>query len=232
MKNVIIAMVLMFTVSITAQRQVEKSMSVSNGQDIFLNFKFAENIKIEQWNKSEVLVKVSVNIDEGEGNEHFSLETDKSGNTVEMRSEFGDYYKNKNKNREYWNKRSTRSEIQYTVYVPMNANLKIKSISGSVESSSYKGDLKTDLVSGDVTIKSYEGELSLKTVSGDLDVTIENAEVNAKTLTGTIYSDIDIKNNKEKKSSGYNKIQTTINRGGKLVKMQTVSGDLYLRKGM
>jgi len=231
MKNIITAIVLMFTVTITAQRQVEKSMIVSNGQDIFLNFKFAKNIKVEQWNKDEVLVKASVNIDDGEGNEHFSLETDKSGNTVEMSSEFGDYYKNKNKNREYWNKRSTRSEIRYTVYVPMNANLKVKSISGDLESDSYKGNLRTDLVSGDVTIKRYEGELLLKTVSGDLDVTIENAEVNAKTLTGTIYSDIDIKSNDGKKSSGYNKIQTTINKGGKLVKMETVSGDLYLRKG-
>jgi hypothetical protein len=221
----------MFTVTVTAQRQVEKSMTVSSGQDIFLNFKFAENIKIAQWDKSEVLVKVSVNIDDGEGNEFFSLESDTSGETAEMTSEFGDYFKSKNrKNRNYWNNHTT-TEILYTVYVPMNVNLKVKSISGDVESASFKGNLKTDLVSGDVTIKSYEGELWLKTVSGDLDVTLVNAEVNAKTLTGTIYSDIDIKDHDGKKSSGYNKIQTTINKGGKLVKMETVTGDVFLRKG-
>jgi hypothetical protein len=231
MKNIIIAIVLMFSVSITAQRQVEKSMTVSSGQDIFLNFKFAENIKIEQWNKNEVLAKVSVNIDDGEGDEFFSLETETIGETVEMRSEFGDYFENKNrKDRNYWN-RNTTTDIIYTVYVPMNANLKIKSISGDVESNSFKGNLKTDLVAGDVTIKSYDGELWLKTVSGDLDVTMENADINVKTLTGTIYSNIDMDKSADgKKSSGHNKIQTKINKGGKLVKMETVSGDIFLRK--
>lgn len=232
MKNTIIAIVLMFSVSITAQRQVEKSMTVSNGQDIFLNFKFAENIKIEQWNKNEVLAKATVNIDDGEGNEYFSLETDTSGETVEMRSEFGDYFKNKwsDKNRKNNYNNNTTTEIFYTIYVPMNVNLKVKSISGDVESNSFKGNLKTDLVSGDVTIKSYEGELWLKTVSGDLDVTMENADISVKTLTGTIYSNIDIVSEDGKNSSGNNKIQTKINKGGKLVRMETVSGDIFLRK--
>jgi DUF4097 and DUF4098 domain-containing protein YvlB len=91
--------------------------------------------------------------------------------------------------------------------------------------------LKTDLVSGNVTIKKYDGELWLKTVSGDLDVTMNNAEVNAKTLTGTIYSNIDIDMaNKKKQGHGYNKINGTINGGGSLVKMDTVSGDIYMRK--
>jgi hypothetical protein len=231
MKHILIILAMVFTVSVAAQRQVEKSMTVSGNQDIFLNFKFAENITIKQWDKSEVLVKVNVNIDDGEGNDFFSLETETSGGTAEMTSEFGDYYKNKN--RKYRNYRNyvTTTEILYTVYVPINANLKIKSISGDVESASFNGNLKTDLVSGDVTIKSYKGELWLKTVSGDLDVTLVNAEVNAKTLTGTIYSNIDIKTTDGKTSSGYNKIQTTINKGGKLVKMETVSGDVFLRKG-
>lgn len=233
MKPLIIGIILMFTVTITAQRQVEKSMTISSGQDLFLNFKFAENIKIEQWNKNEVLAKVSVNIDDGEGNEFFSLETETSGETVEMRSEFGDYFKNKwsdkNRKNNYYNNATT--DIVYTVYVPMNVNLKIKSISGNVETNSFKGNLKTDLVAGDVTIKSYDGELWLKTVSGDLDVTMQNADINVKTLTGTIYSNIDMdKSGDGKQSSGHNKIQTKINKGGKLVKMETVSGDIFLRK--
>ena len=96
---------------------------------------------------------------------------------------------------------------------------------------SKKGKLKTDLVSGDVTIKKYNGELYLKTVSGDLDVTINEAQVNAKTLTGTIYSNVDLDQEGNKSSSsGYNKIKGTINNGKVLLTMQTVSGDIYLRK--
>ena len=88
-----------------------------------------------------------------------------------------------------------------------------------------------ELVSGDVTIKEYDGELHLKTVSGDLDVTMKKAEVSAKTLTGSIYSNLDIDiQNKGRKNYGHNKIIGTVNNGGKLVRMETVSGDIYLRK--
>ena len=229
MKNIILAFALIITTSINAQRKIEKSVAVTNNQDVFLHFKFAQNIKIIQWNKNEVLAKAEVTIDDGEGNEAFSLQIEKSSGVVEIYSDFGDYFKNKN--RKYRNNHNTTTDILYVVYVPSNVNLKIKSISGDVETDKFSGNLKTDLVSGDVTVKNYSGELWLKTVSGDLDVTIDKAVVNAKTLTGTIYSNLSIdQGNNNKKSSGYNKIRGTINNGKVLVKMETVSGNIYMRK--
>jgi len=60
---------------------------------------------------------------------------------------------------------------------------------------------------------------------------MSKAEVNAKTLTGTIYSNLEIDmETKGKRNYGHNKIIGTINNGGNLVKMETVSGDIYLRK--
>ena len=229
MKNIIIILALVFALPISAQRKVESSVAVKNGQDIYLNFKFAQNIKVEQWSKNEVAIKADVYIDNGRGNEAFSLVSETNGSTLEISSDYGNYFKDKwkDKNRHY---EDSRTEITYIVYVPENFDLKIKSISGSVESDSFKGNLKTDLVSGNVTIKEYAGELSLKTVSGDLDVTMEKAEINAKTLTGTIYSNLEIDMENKKKNYGYNKVLGTVNSGGKLVKMETVSGDIYLRK--
>ena len=231
MKNIIVLFVLMIAIPLSAQRQVETSVAVNKNQDVFLHFKFAQNIKVEQWTKSEVSVKASVIIDDGEGNASYNLKTDESSDMVEVYSDFGGYFKNRYNNYNWQNRKHTETKILYTVYVPENVNLRIKSISGSVESNSFKGFLKTDLVSGNVTIKDYDGELWLKTVSGDLDVTMKKAEVNAKTLTGTIYSNIDIDiENKNKRGHGYNKIIGTVNSGGELVKMETVSGDIYLRK--
>lgn len=215
---------------INAQRQVETTVAVKKDQDIFLHFKFAQHIKIEQWTKNEVSIKAEVYIDNGRGNEAFSLVSDTNGSVLEVSSDYGDYFKNKwkDKNRHY---EDSRTEIMYVVYVPEDSNLKIKSISGSVASDRFKGNLKTDLVSGNVTIKSYSGELKLKTVSGDLDVTMTEAEVNAKTLTGTIYSNLEIDlDNEGKRGYGHNRVTGTVNKGGELVRMETVSGDIYLRK--
>ena len=96
----------------------------------------------------------------------------------------------------------------------------------------FKGDLVTDLISGDVTIKSYEGELRLKTISGALDVKVKKANLNAKSVTGTIYSDIEFESKSDKpyNRSG-NKVSKQINGGTKPLSMETVSGNIYIRKG-
>ena len=66
MKNIIIVLALIVAIPLSAQRQVETSVAVNKNQDVFLHFKFAQNIKIEQWTKNEVSVKASVIIDDGE----------------------------------------------------------------------------------------------------------------------------------------------------------------------
>ncbi len=211
------------------QRNVETTESLSSGQELYVDFKFANDIKIEQWSGNNVQVKATVNIDNGEGNEYFSLKTDRSSDQLRIESDFGDYFKKKNR----WDNCNNVTDINYVVYVPRNATMKVKSISGDVTSDSFSGTLRTDLVSGDVTIKDYNGDLRLKTVSGDLDVTMNRARVDAKTLTGTIYSDLDIDmgDREGKRSHGYNKVIGTVNNGGDLVVMETVSGNIYMRKG-
>ncbi len=229
MKKLIVLIALGIALPIQAQRQVEKAVSISDNQEVFLHFKFAENIKIEQWNKNEVLTKASVTIDDGEGNDQFSIQTEKDGDVVKIRSDFGNYFKErKDRHRDNC---SMTTEIEYTVYVPENVHLRVKSISGDLEASSFKGTLKTELISGDVTIKKYNGELWLKTISGDLDVSIDRAAINAKTLSGNIYSNLDIEMDENRKNhSSYNRIRGTVNNGKQMVRMETISGDIYMRK--
>ncbi|GAB5398932.1 MAG: hypothetical protein Aureis2KO_05170 [Aureisphaera sp.] len=212
-----------------AQRAVELVENVSSGQDVFLNFKFANEIKLVQWNKSETKVEASVLIDDGEGNESFSLKTKEVGSELKIYSDFGDYFEKK-KHKDNWCNHQT--EIDYVVYVPKNTRVEVKSISGSVEADAYNGTLKTDLISGDVTIKKYSGDLKLKTVSGDLDVTMNRAKIDARTVTGTIYSDLDIEQKTKKGNSyGSNKVLGSVNGGSELIVLNTVSGNIYMRKG-
>lgn len=76
------------------------------------------------------------------------------------------------------------------------------------------------------------GELLLKTISGDLDVTMNKADIEAKTVTGTIYSDLEINlPDISKSNSNANRVIGTVNKGSDRVKLETVSGNIYMRKG-
>lgn len=231
-KLISIAVVLFFGIQLHAQRAVELTEALKNGQEVYVDFKFADDIKVAQWSGSQIKVEAQVNIDNGEGNDSFSLKVDKSSSRIEISSDFNNYFDKKWKERKRRTNYNSVTDIDYVVYVPANTTIRLKSISGSVYSDSYTGEMITDLISGNVTIKDYNGELHLKTVSGDLDVTMNKAKINAKTLTGTIYSDLDIDmENKGRRSDGHNKVQGNVNNGGDLVVMETVSGNIYMRKG-
>ncbi len=73
--------------------------------------------------------------------------------------------------------------------------------------------------------------MRLKTISGDIDVYISNATFDARTLTGGIYSDLDIDfNNGDKRSHGGQKVSGTVKKGNAYLKLETISGDIFLRK--
>lgn len=226
MKNIInLVCILLVTITVNAQRKVEKSVKVSKNQELYVHFKFANNIEVKQWNQNRMEVRASVNLNDGEGNEHFNLKTSDNGDQVKIYSDFGNYFKRKRN----WNKNNT-TEISYVVYVPKNATLKVKSISGSLESNSFSGNLTTDLISGNITLKKYQGKMLLKTVSGDVDVAISRAKINAKTVTGTIYSDLTIDKSYSQNKSYSSKIRGTVNNGTQTLNMSTVSGNIYMRK--
>ena len=222
--NLVIA--LLVTVTISAQRKVEKSERVSKNQEVFVHFKFAQNIIVKQWNQNKVEVRATVNINNGEGNKHFSLKSSKRGKQVKIYSDYGNYFKRQRT----WS-RNNKTEIDYVVYVPKNIKLKVKSISGCLEAASFYGDLTTDLISGDITIKEYRGEMQLKTISGDVDVAIKKARINAKTVTGTIYTDLKIDKSYSQNKSFSSKVRGTVNNGDVELRMTTVSGNIYMRKG-
>ncbi len=230
MKNIIIIVLLSIS-TLHAQRNVEVKEGLTKNQDVYLDFKFAQDIRVEHGNTKEIRVEASVNIDDGEGNDAFSIKTDNSSGTLKLYSDFGDYFKNKWKDKNRHNCNNS-TEINYVIVIPKNVNLKIKSISGSVYMDDFQGDLITDLISGDVTIKRYNGELRLKTISGALDVTVSKAKLTAKSLTGTIYSDLEFEESSDNaRNRSHNQVSKEIKGGTLPLEMETISGNIYIRKG-
>ena len=58
-----------------------------------------------------------MNIDEGKGNDAFSINTDNSSGQLKLTSDFGDYFKNQWKDKSRQNCNNT-TDINYVVTVP------------------------------------------------------------------------------------------------------------------
>lgn len=240
MKKLIFFIGLLLTFSnLVAQKKVTENTKASGIDEVYIHVKFAEKIVVKNWNKNEISVEAIASLNENKDNDYFSLKADKIGGTYTVKSDYGKFFKKNYKKRTItrdgtsvtYNNCHNEIIVNYTIYVPRNMELKIKSISGTVDALSYNGKLTLDLISGNITVKKHSKEMNLKTISGDIDVVVSDAEFKAETLTGTVYSDLDIdfSKNKRKHSHG-SKIYGTVKNGKASLKLKTISGDIFLRK--
>ncbi|WP_299162562.1 DUF4097 family beta strand repeat-containing protein [uncultured Tenacibaculum sp.] len=243
MKRILFFIGLLLTFSnLAAQKKITKNIKASGINEVYVHAKFADKIEVKNWNKNEVSVQATVNINDNKDNNYFSLKEDKIGTTYTIKSNYGELFKKHKKGVTIthngngcngYNHCTNHNEmkISYIIYAPKNMKLKIKSISGSVDALTYNGKLTLDLISGNITVKKHSKNMNLKTISGDIDVVVSDAEFKAETLTGTVYSDLDIDFNKNrKKSYGSQKIYGTVKNGTASLKLKTISGDIFLRK--
>lgn len=244
MKRFILFIGLLLTFNnLSAQKKITENASSKNVNDVYVHLKFANNIVVKNWNKNEISVEATVNLDDNKHNDYFSFKSENIDGTYKIASEYGDYFK---KYRSYYSHNDDHkgdkkddddchshkhsNVVNYVIYVPKNMQLKVKSISGDVEAENFVGVLKLDLISGNITIKKHSKDMHLKTISGDIDIYVADAKLEAKTLTGGVYSDLDIDFEKNKKKGYGSKIVTTINKGTAFLRLNTISGDIYLRK--
>jgi hypothetical protein len=115
----------------------------------------------------------------------------------------------------------------------LTANVKASSVSGNVRVATT-GLVKASSVSGSLDIKmgvtDWEESLSFSTVSGDITLEMPgelNSNVRFSTVSGSIDSDWPITMSGRNRRGG---VSGTIGKGGRDLKLSTVSGDVELRK--
>jgi len=223
------------TFQLNAQKIIEKEITPS-ANEILVEFKFAEDIAIKTWNKNTVYLKAEVSINDGEFDDYFELKIDNSSSSLAIESSYGDLFKKRNKKRGASKKNNWGScnnldmNANYTLYIPEGMSLRVKSISGSVASENYQGALEIDIISGNIDIKKYQGDLSLKTISGTIDIHIAKSKLKAETVTGMIYSDKELAFDSGKNRVVGSKVTGTFGDIKSQLELQTVSGDIFIRK--
>lgn len=214
----IVFSVVLCSVVMAQPKKVTESVEVTGQSRVVLDFDFADKIDFKVWDKNEVVVEVMVEINNGEHNDIFTLTSSKTGSTIFFEMDEELWSKIPRDEDRKWNCNYS-SRMDYLVYLPSELYVSASTITG------------------DYTFEYFDQALKLKTISGAIDITVPSSagfDFKAKTISGEVYSDIDIRYPEGKE--GLRKIvgqdfKGRINGGGNLSHLETISGNIYLRKG-
>jgi hypothetical protein len=191
-----------------AQKSIEKHINFSGKEKLVLNIQIADSIRIHTWNKPEVYAKAVINVNDNKENEAYITNFDDAGNDVHIKANFEDGYLKDKKNC------CMEAEIYWELYIPEKTVFSIETING------------------DIMIDGVTTEINAKSISGFIDLAMANnrqADLEMKTISGTLYTDLDINASSSEKSFPV-VVKHKINNGGVPVNLETISGDIFVRK--
>lgn len=208
MKTLLTACLLACTSILFAQKKVEKTIPVQRGQKLVLNFDYPELIKIQTWDKQEILITGTASINRGENDDAFELQVTNTPNELTVVSHIRDkenlpqrivikhgeqevYFKAKD-----WNDPEVQKfmeengrqfnymsngvimDIELEIFIPKGMETRVEAKYGLVE------------------IKKFEASLVVEAKYGGVDATITPAsytELKARTHYGEILTNLNIK---------------------------------------
>ncbi|GAB3635749.1 hypothetical protein GCM10027422_13390 [Hymenobacter arcticus] len=265
---------------VLAQRLVSQTATLTAGQAVVLDLKFAQTIRVRPGTGLSVQAKVSIN--NNQQNDAYSLVLDKAGDELRVeeklddnllrQSQFtgdcdGGHFNSSsqgvNVNRP-GNRPATRdagrhgygycARIDYEVTLPAGTDLRIKTITGDLDLSALRGTISVNTVSGNILLSALAGPVTARSVSGDVKLQQsgaapvraasvsgnvdaswpagQSADLSLHTVSGEVYADpaVTFSNLKEKSYVGYELHGSYGPGGGPLVKLESVSGDVFFRK--
>ncbi len=248
-KLFLIALVVL-SITTLAQTKIEKTIPVRSGQILNMDFEFPELIKLQTWDKNEVLIKGEVSINKGENDDAFELLVNQSGNKIEVSTNLKDkeniprrivikkgdteyFFKAKDTNdpevqkfledngRQYaYMSNGIIKEITLEIFVPKGMETIVESKFGLVE------------------VKNFQAPLKVSSKFGGVDASITErttGELTARTEFGEILTNLDVKFNSDNKiPDGHHHDRLTVVSAkpgtGPNYEFESKFGKVYLRK--
>jgi hypothetical protein len=205
--GIIIIMVWLCFGTIEAQQKIEKHLDFTGKQSTILKIQIADSIIIRTWNRNEVFVTASFNINENKDNDAYQVSFNETGTNILINGNFKDQYFKQNNNC------CNTARIYWQLYLPERTAFTLETINGNI------------------TIEGQTERMKVKSISGYIDLSMplnRKADLKLSTLSGTIYSNFVFQQNG--RSGIPVKIEDKLNNGGPLVDLETISGDIFFRK--
>lgn len=242
MKTVLLCFfVMILSNTLFAQKIVEKTFKVTKDQPVLLMFDFPK-IKVSSWNKDEIYIKATVNINESKQNELFTL-LDKSvdgklivTDSIDFKNLESQYYVESNGVKKHF---ETKEDFE-------NYKKEHKGDRISSYSSTNNIDVQIELILpvkdyitmkskfGWVEIDNYAGPLVVQTEFGKLDVRLKESNVGKIKLTnhfGKIYSDFNLNPTEKEERNFYTSLTASPGKGP-AYELSSKFGNIYLRNAL
>jgi len=193
-----------------AQKTIEQHLNYSPDKKIVLDIQIADSIHIISWNKNEVFAKASVNINDNKDNDAYITAFDAAGSKVSITAKIDD---KKNRQRNDSCNCNYHSDIYWDVYVPEGADFSVETINGNIIIEGKTAAVRAHSISGFIDLQFADSR---------------KADLKMSTISGTIYTNLAI-NSGDGNRDG-NAVAYQYNGGGDDVELETISGDIFLRK--
>ncbi len=238
-RPIIFVMTFVFGI-IIAQTQINKSFPTNKNQNISLKFDYPQLIKISTWDKDEIQISGTININDNENNNAFQIKELKEGNSLIIEGNISeiDNLPRRITVRKGNEKLSFKTEEEYQQYCKANSATFNNISNGSdinidLEIKVPKS-LKTDIEAkyGLVEVKNFVGEISVNAIYGGIDAAIAEKNIgklSAETYYGQIYSNLETEFT-GKDSDDFHTLVTTTFGSGPQYSLESKYGNIYLRK--
>lgn len=232
-----------------AQDNINRTIPVRSGQNVEFDFRYPELIRISNWDRNEIGITGSVNINMGENNDAFELVVDE-GSTILVTSKIRDYDKLPQRivvrqdDKEYvfntndwndpelqkffdehgrsgyqWISHGVMKDIKLTIMVPRNINVSVYAKHGLIE------------------LVDFTSSVRVNSKHGGVDVSIDPSDKVDLTVTskyGDVYTNMDFaidpKRNKDNLYS-LGSFSAALNGGGAYkLDVESKHGNIYLRR--
>jgi len=220
MKNyLLIALFVIGLLPAQAQKVIEKHLNYAANGFVSMNFQISDSIRIITWNKSEVYIKSSINVNDNQNNDDYNMVFDETGGTINIQ---GKLETEKMRRRKDSSKNccccycNYDSKIVHEVYIPENAGFSVETINGNI------------------IITGKTAEIRAHTISGYIDLAIapdRKADLKMHTISGTMYTNVELKTASQSlRHVGGGSVSVDLNGGGKRIDLETISGNIFFRK--
>lgn len=238
MKRILLCLLLTgITPVLFAQRIIEKTYKTSREQPVLLQFGFPK-VKISSWNKEEIYIKATVNINDNKQNDRFELQD----RTIDGKLLITDSIDFKHIDQQYYIevggiKKHFESKADFENYKAAHKDEKISSYTTNNVAIEIevvlpvKDYIKVKSKFGLVEVQNLTGPLTVQTEFGKIDATLRESNVGKIKLTnqfGKIYSDFDLKPTEKEERNFYTSI-TAVPGKGPVYELTSKFGNIYLR---
>lgn len=256
MKQLIAMLCLYFIAhTVDGQTQISKTIPANNITSASLSFEYAD-VTIKTWDRAEIEITGTVLINQGKNDDEFDMEINEKNGKVSISTSVDAEALPKS----IWGKKNGKSmrinqgevddhncitygsqiENKLIIMIPSNLELESSSIYGTTTVEGFTNSIKINNTYGFINASakaiSKSNTIEFTSIYAAVDLSLPSTakvDMELKTDFGQIYSDLDMEietNRSMSKKMFGDKIKSTLNGGGKKIKLESNYSNIYVRE--